>query len=84
VRQRGHGKSRGIYFFYEKGHENNRSETGFLEHHRTVSAAKRVEFISDRMSYIVLRGRRCKKFVLNKYQPSEEKSDNSKDTFVGN
>jgi len=52
-----------------------------LEHHRIVSAAKRVKFVSDRMSYIVLRGCWCKKFVLNKYAPSEEKSDVSKDIF---
>ena len=31
--------------------------TGFFVHHRIVSADKRVEFVSDRMSYIVLRGR---------------------------
>ena len=30
-------------------------EQDFL-HHRILSAIKRVEFVSDRMSYIVLRG----------------------------
>ena len=49
-------------------------------HHRTVSAVKRVEFVSDRMSYIVLRGHWCN-IVLNVCAPSEEKSDNSKDSF---
>jgi len=48
-----------------------------LEHHKIVSAAKRVEFVSDRMSYVFLRGRLCSTFVLNMYvyAPSEEKSD---------
>jgi hypothetical protein len=55
-----------------------------LEHHRIVSAGKRVEYVSDRMSYMGLRGRWYNKFVLNVHAPNEEKSDVSKDTFVGN
>ena len=31
----------------------------FFVHHRLVSAVKKVGFVSDRMSYIVLRGRWC-------------------------
>ena len=50
-------------------------------HHRIVSAVKRVEFVSDRMSYIVLRGRWCNIIVLNVHAPSEEKGDDSKDSF---
>ena len=41
---------------------------------------KRVEFIGD-MSHIVLRGRLCNIIVLNMHAPSEEKSDDSKDSF---
>ena len=41
----------------------------------------RVEFLSDRMSYIVLRGRWCNIIVLNVRARSEKKSDNSQDTF---
>jgi hypothetical protein len=33
------------------------------------------------MSYIVLRGRWCNIIVLNVHAPSEEKSDDSKDSF---
>jgi hypothetical protein len=68
-------------FFYGKGKENQSLGTGFLVHDRIVSAAKKVEFFSDRMSHIVLRGRWCYTIVLNMHAPSEEKSDDSKDTF---
>ena len=57
-------------------------ETGFSVHHRKVSAVKRVlEFVSDRVSYLVLRGPWCNIIVLNVHTPSEEKSDDTKDSF---
>jgi hypothetical protein len=40
-----------------------------------------VEFVSARVSYIVLRGRWCNIIVLNVHAPSEGKSDESKDSF---
>jgi len=55
--------------------------TGFFVHHRTVSAVKRVEAVSDRVSYIVMRSRWCNIIALNVQAPSEEKSDDSKDGF---
>jgi len=54
--------------------------TGLFVRHRIIAAVKRVEFVNDRMSYIVLRGRWCN-IVLNVHAPSEEKSDDSKDSF---
>ena len=57
--------------------------TGFFVHHRNVSALKRVQFVNDRVSYIVLRGRWFNIIVLNVNAPSEEKSDDSKDSFYG-
>jgi hypothetical protein len=46
-------------FFYGQGNGDHQLGTGFLVHKRIVSAVRRVEFISDRMSYIILRGRWC-------------------------
>jgi len=48
---------------------------------RIVSAVKRVEFVKDRLSYIVLGGLWRNTIVVNVHAPSEEKSDKSKDSF---
>ena len=47
----------------------------FFVHRRIISAVKRVEFVSDRLSYIVLRVRWLNIIVKNAHAPSEEKSD---------
>jgi hypothetical protein len=46
-----------FFFYYGKGCESHEIGTGFFVHKRITSAVRRVEFISDRMSYIMLRGR---------------------------
>jgi hypothetical protein len=52
-----------------------------LVHKRIISAVKRVEFVSDRLSYTVLRGRWCHIIVLNVHAPKEEKTDEVKASF---
>jgi hypothetical protein len=81
VGQRRDCKSWEYPFFYGKGQENHQLGTAFFVHQRMVSAIKRVEFLRDRMSYIVLRGRWCNVIVLHAHAPTEEKGDDSKDSF---
>jgi hypothetical protein len=52
----------------------------FFVHKRIISVVKRVEFVSDRMSYIILRGSWCHIIVLNVHAPTEDKTD-VKDSF---
>jgi hypothetical protein len=56
---KGHCKSRGLYFIPWKRKQNSSIETGIFVHHKNT-AVKRVEFVSDRLSYIVLGRRLCK------------------------
>jgi hypothetical protein len=64
-------------FFYGKRNQNHELGTGFFVHKR-ISAVKRAEFLSDRMSYIILRGRWCDIIVLNVHAPTEDKTDDRK------
>jgi hypothetical protein len=52
-------------FFYGNWNENHELGAGLFVHKRIISAVKKVEFVSDRMSYIILRGRWCHIIVLN-------------------
>jgi hypothetical protein len=40
-----------------------------------------VEFVSDGMSYIILKGHWCDMIVLNVYAPKDDKTDHMKDSF---
>jgi hypothetical protein len=42
---------------------------------------KRLKFVGDRMSYIMLGGRWFHIIVLNVYSPTEDKIDDVKDSF---
>jgi hypothetical protein len=53
----------------------------FFVHKRIISAVKRIEIVIDRMSYIILRGRWCHIIVLNIHAPTEDKTDDVKDSF---
>jgi hypothetical protein len=45
-----------IHFVHGKRNESHELGTGLFVHKRIISAAKRVEFVSDRMWYVLLRG----------------------------
>jgi hypothetical protein len=70
-----------IYISLRNGNKNHELGAGFLVHKRIILAVKRVEFVSDRMSCIILRGRWCHFIALNVHTPTEDITDNVKDSF---
>jgi hypothetical protein len=68
-------------FFYGKENENHELGRGFFIHKRIILAVKRVDFVSDRMSYIILRGCWCNIIVLNVHVPTEDKIGDVRDRF---
>jgi hypothetical protein len=66
-------------FFNGNGNADHHLGTGFFVHKGSISAVKRVGFVSDRMLYISLRGRWCDIIFLN--MDNEDKCDDTKDRF---
>jgi hypothetical protein len=61
-RQRGRYKNRGLNLLCGKGNKIHQFETEFFVLHRIISEVKRVAFVSDRMSCIVMRG--CSRNII--------------------
>jgi hypothetical protein len=50
---------------------------------RIISEVKRVEFVSDRMPYIMLRGLWCHIILRNVHAPTEDKTGDVNDSLYG-
>ena len=81
--QRGTIKA-GDYIFSMEMKRKSSIRNKIFVHHSVVSAVKTLEFVSDRMSYIVLRGRWCNIVVLNVFALSKEKVIIQKRVFMHN
>lgn len=72
MEQRGTVSAGNYNFFYGKYNEKLSIGKKIFVHHRTVSGLTILEFVSDSISYIVLRGYRCNIIILNMHATSEE------------
>jgi len=71
----------GDFFFVEKETKIINLGTDFFVHHRLVSAVKRVNLVSDRMSYTVLRGHWCNTIILIVHEANEVKVINQNSLY---
>ncbi|PSN40818.1 hypothetical protein C0J52_15311 [Blattella germanica] len=55
--------------------------TGFLVRRNILSAIRDIKFVSDRISYIILKGKRHDFIIVNVYDPTEASDDTIKDQF---
>jgi hypothetical protein len=68
-------------FFYGKGNENHEFGMGLFVHKRIISAVKRIDSVSDRITYIILRGCWFQDIVLNVHPATKDKTGNVKHRF---
>jgi hypothetical protein len=65
-------------FLYENEDENHELDTGDFVHKGIILEAERVQFVSDRMSYVTLRGRWCDTIFLHVHAPVEDMTENTR------
>jgi hypothetical protein len=68
-------------FFSGEGNHHHQLGSDFFVHKTIISVDRRTEFVSNRISYITLRGHWCSITVLNVHASCEDKSDDVKDSF---
>ena len=76
-----HRTRRELHFFSGQGNKSHQLGTGLFVHHRVVIVVKGVEFVGERLKYIVLTGCRRDIIFLNGHAQTEVKGDDSKDSF---
>jgi hypothetical protein len=70
-----------VHFFCGKRNESHVIDAGSFVRKRIMSAVMTPAFVSDTMSYIILRGRWCDIIVLNVHAPTKDKINDLKDSY---
>ena len=71
----------GSFSLFYKAAERPEYGTGFLVGRRFLSAMREVQFVSDRISYIILKGKLHDFVIVNIHGPTEDKNNKMKDEF---